>query len=71
MSNEQPDHGHFSDGQATLPHDVGNEGGGDFSEGQEYMHPDKTHPGSFAHGQEGEHSGHDRPGTFADRKRPG
>ena len=53
MGDQQQDHGHFSDGQATLPHDAGAEQGGDFSEGQEKMHPDKRHTGSFAHGQEG------------------
>jgi hypothetical protein len=51
MSNDETTHGHFSDGQATLPHDAAKEEGGDFSEGQETMHPDKSHPGSFAHGQ--------------------
>ena len=71
MSNEQPDHGHFSDGQATLPHDATEEQGGDFSEGQEKMHPDKSHSGSFAHGQEGEHADHEKPGTFADEDRRG
>jgi hypothetical protein len=71
MGNDQPDHGHFSDGQATLPHDAGDEQGGDFSEGQEKMHPDKGHAGSFAHGQEGEHTEHDTPGTFAEGRRPG
>ena len=69
MSDQQPDHGHFSDGQATLPHDAGDEGGGDFSEGREMMHPDKSHPGSFAHGQQAAHSDDGKPGTFAEGKR--
>ncbi len=71
MSDQQPDHGHFSDGQATLPHDAGDQQGGDFSEGQEKVHPDKEHTGSFAHGQEDEHSDHAKPGTFAEGKRLG
>lgn len=69
MGDQQQDHGHFSDGQATLPHDAGAEQGGDFSEGQEQTHPDKRHAGSFAHGQEGAHADHEKPGTFADGKR--
>jgi hypothetical protein len=71
MSNDQQDHGHFSDGQATLPHDAAADQGGDFSEGQELMHPDKSHPGSFAHGQQAEHSDDGKPGTFAEGKRLG
>jgi hypothetical protein len=65
MSNDETTHGHFSDGQATLPHDATQEEGGDFSEGQETMHPDKSHPGSFAHGQQGEHAA-EKPGSFAE-----
>jgi hypothetical protein len=69
MSNDAQDHGHFSDGQATLPDDAGSEQGGDFSEGQEQMHPDKSHPGSFGHGQQADHADDGKPGTFADGER--
>jgi hypothetical protein len=69
MSAQRPDHGHFSDGQATLPHESAGEQAGDFSEGQERMHPDKSHPGSFAHGQDVEHGDDGTPGTFADGQR--
>ena len=78
MSESDSEHmASFAEGQRTLPHTVGDDSPGHFSEGQEAAHAEHLRMGSFADTSclgcvavETAHAEHVRMGSFADTSCP-